>query len=355
MHNEIINADIPFKNRIGVLALGAEMRSTFCFAKDGIATISADTGNTSDSDVFVHYLRDLKDFIRQNKIRPDIVACDLHPSYNTSRYAEQLSRKLGVPLVRVQHHLAHAYSVAAEKNLNSFSAIICDGLGYGTDGKLWGGEVFRNNERVGHLEEQYQLGGDSATLYPAKFLYSILSKFMDGAEIQEVMSSFFSSQDMYLLKKQLDQKFNCPVTTSCGRILDAASVLLGFCERREYEGSPAIILEKNSTEPYKLEPVINGNILMTTPIFKFLISNIEKDRRRLAATVQQYLAKGLLEIAKKHGSNVLFSGGCAYNKIMSNLLLEEGVYINEKVPRGDGGVSYGQAAYVLANPGNDIA
>lgn len=352
-----VKIKLPYKKGRGVLALGAEMHSAFCFAKDGIATLSEDFGNTSDSDTFHEYRNKLKVFLEQKSIKPDIVVCDMHPSYNISGYAEQLSMELGAKLVKVQHHVAHAYSVAGEKGFSDFTAIVCDGLGYGSDGNLWGGEVFRKDQRVGHLEEQHQLGGDSATTHPAKFLYSVLSRFMGEKDIDKTMSSFFSVQELDLLKRQLAQRFNCPVTTSCGRVLDSASVLLGFCRTREYEGSPAIILEKNSTEPYDLEPVIEDDVLMTTPIFKFLVENMEeegKERARLAATVQAYLAKGLLSIAKKHGEPVVFSGGCAHNRIMSDLLVQQGVHLNENTSRGDGGISFGQAVYVLADPGHDI-
>jgi len=220
---------------------------------------------------------------------------------------------------------------------------------------IWGGEIFHNNERIGHLETQFQLGGDSATQYPAKILFSILSKFLPLEECKKYLKSYFTDGQLQIMKKQLDNKFNCPLTTSCGRILDAASVLLGFCDKRTYEGRPAMLLEANSTTHYEIEPIIEGNILMTTPLFRYLVNNFGKDKKMLAATVQMYLARGLYEIASKFEKPIVFSGGCAYNEIMSSFMIKKGVYLNEKVPSGDGGISFGQIAYYLANSWDNIS
>lgn len=328
-----------------ILALGAEMTSSFCILKDKVATLSPPLGNTADAEVFKKYKDTVEGFLELSGLKPEVILCDAHPSYNVSRYAAELANRLCIPLVKVQHHLAHAYSVAAEHEFCEFASIICDGLGYGTDGNIWGGEVFMNGERVGHLEEQYQLGGDSATIYPAKFLYAILAKFMDEEELIDFMSKYFDLGELQMLKQQLINKINCPVTSSCGRIFDAASVLLGFCTRREYDGSPAIELEKNSTEPYDLIPIVENGVLYTTPLFEFLVANLDLDKSRLAATVQKYVAEGLYLIAREHSATVMFSGGCAVNKIMQEFLMGRGVFMNREVPCGDGGIALGQIVY----------
>ena len=205
------------------------------------------------------------------------------------------------------------------------------------------------------LEEHLQLGGDSATQYPAKMLFSILTKFLSFEECKKYLRNYFTEKQLQIMSKQLTKRFNCPSTTSCGRILDAASFLLGYCDERTYEGRPAMLLEANSTVPYEIEPIIEGNVLMTTPLFQFLVDNFEKDKKRLAATVQMYLAKGLYEIASKFSKPIVFSGGCAYNTIMSSFLIKKGVHVNGKVPSGDGGISFGQIAYYLANSGDYIS
>lgn len=346
---------LNFSCKKQILALGAELSNAFCIYNDGKVICSQYMGTTSNSNTFSHYKKMVQKFLQFTDCKPDIILADMHPEYNTSRYGKELSESLQIPLVRVQHHKAHAYSVAAEYNVKDFVSIVCDGLGYGEDGTIWGGEIFNNNKRIGHLEEQHQLGGDSATRHPAKMLFSILSKFLSLEESRKYLRNYYTEEQLHILKKQLNEKFNCPSTTSCGRILDAASFLLGFCDERTYEGRPAMLLEANSTTPYEIEPVIEGNVLMTTPLFRFLVDNSEKDKKKLAATVQMYLAKGLYEIASKFNKPIVFSGGCAYNALMSSFLIEKGVHVNGKVPSGDGGISFGQIAYYLAYSRDNIS
>lgn len=338
---------IPLEGRGELLALGAEMHNTFCVYKEGKAILSQYMGTTSNAETFGHYKAMVEKFLAFTSTKPERIIADLHPQYNTSLYAEELAKKLNVPLIKVQHHRAHAYSAAAEHSLTDFAAIVCDGLGYGDDGTIWGGEVFDRDRRIGHLEPQFQLGGDSATHYPAKMLYSILSKALGPKEAAKHLKAHFTAKELALLAKQLEQRFNCPETTSTGRIFDAASVLLGHCKERTYEGRPAMLLEAYSSTPYALKPVIKGNVLLTTPLFQFLTANLNKDKSRLAATVQQYVAEGLYAIASKAKKPIVFSGGCAYSRVMTRYLLSQGVLINEKVPAGDGGISFGQVAYAL--------
>ena len=337
-----------------LLALGAELYNTFCVYKNGRATMSQYMGTTSKANTFEYYKKMVQNFLQYTHVKPTAIISDLHPNYNTTLFGEELSQILNIPLVKVQHHKAHAYAIAAEHGFKDFTAIVCDGLGYGEDNTLWGGEIFSNTQRVGHLECQYQLGGDSATLFPGKMLFSILSKFLSTEQIRKYVKGY-SAKELMILKKQLDQKFNCVLTSSCGRVFDAAAYLLGFCNERTYEGRPAMLLETHSTKPYPLEPIIDKNRVMTTPLFEYLIQHIHQDKRRLAATVQQYMAEGLYQIASKFKRKIVFGGGCAYNRIMTSYMLKQGVYINQSVPCGDGGISFGQVAYVLANPRNNIA
>jgi len=331
-----------------MLALGAEMQNTFSIYKpDGQIIPSPHMGNTSNVETIEHYKKMLARFLDFTETTPELIITDMHPSYNTSKYGELLSEELCIPLVRVQHHKAHAYGVALEHKLDDFVAIVADGLGYGEDGTIWGGEIFHNDERVGHLEVQLQVGADSATKHPAKILFSILRNFLSLEETVPFLNNYFSAPDIALLDKQRTDKFNSPLTSSCGRILDAASFLLGFCDERTYDGRPAMLLESHSFAPLNFAPVIKNNVLMTTPLFEFLIEHIHEDKKRLAATVQKYLAEGLYQIASQYKKPITFSGGCAYNTIMTSFMLEHGVLLNTEIPPGDGGISAGQIAYAL--------
>lgn len=336
-----------------ILALGAEMVGRYAFSKFGEIYLSPEFGPVSDVDNFANFKEAVENVVAL--YTPDIILHDAHPQYTTTQFAQQLAKKTGAKLVLIQHHLAHVYSVANEHNIQDFAAIICDGMGYGLDGIIRGGEVFHNDEGVGHLETHPLIGGDAATKHPVRFLYGILKKFLTNYEIVRTTPVCIEHAEVW--EKQIEQGFNCPETSSCGRILDAASVYLGFCTEREYEGSPAIILEKNATTPYLFTPIIKDNILLTTPLFRFLHENRSKDKHRLAATVQQYLIEGLYQIASQYNKPILWSGGCAHNKAMTDFILSKGGLTNKQISCGDAGIAYGQAAYYLrrlAYSGDDV-
>ena len=338
---------------LDTVAVGAELNNVICTVKKNKCYLSQYVGDMSKYETF-NFLKDtVYNSIKLTRLKPEIVVCDLHPTYNSTVFAKELAEKYNAKLIQIQHHKAHVASVAAEHTLTDYVGIAVDGLGYGDDGNIWGGEVFdvkNGNEfrRIGHLEEQPQLGGDSATLYPKKMLFGVLSKLLDENEL--IKLGLFDEQESRLYLKVLENNFNVPITTSSGRILDAVSALLGFCDRRTYDGRPAMILESVATKPYDFEPVIsnkNGkSVLMTTSLFEFLLNNINKDKGRLAATAQMYLAKGFFEIAKQKAGNeapIVLSGGVAYNRMISEFMMKNDVIVNKDIPCGDGGICYGQA------------
>jgi len=342
-----INVPAGSKN---ILALGAELNNTFCvYDQVGKATLSQFMGTTSNLKTFERYKESVHSFLNYTNVEPELIISDLHPNYNTTRFAMTLSEELQIPFRQVQHHKAHAYAVALENDLDDFVAIVSDGLGYGIDETIWGGEIFDNDKRVGHLETQFQLGGDSASEFPAKMLFSILRNFFSLEETKKFMQNTFDDKTLSLLDKQLGERYNAPVTSSTGRILDAVSFLLNFCGERTYDGRPAMLLEANSSTPYDVAPIIKDNVLMTTPLFQYLVNNLDKDKNKLAATAQFYLARGFHEIASKFGKPIVWSGGVAYNKIMTEYMLENDVLTHKKIPAGDGGISFGQIAYAIAN------
>ncbi len=338
-----------------ILALGAESNSSFAYYNNSSILYSSGYGNTFEYGAFSVFKKRVLKFInyiqKKDKKKISLVLADMHPEYNVSAFAEGLSRKLGARLVKIQHHLSHAYSAALEFSLARFSSIVCDGLGYGSDNTLWGGEVFYNAERIGHLEQHKQIGGDSAALYPAKMLVSILSNIMDPEKISLFIRDYYSLDEIRLLIKQKKLSYNCPLTSSAGRVLDAASFMLGFCNKKSNNESPAVLLDKNASSSYGygLEPVIKNNVLMTTPLFRFLAENINKSKSRLAATVLEYIALGLYKIASQKKTKIVFSGGCANSKVMSNLLKKKSVLITKRISCSDAGISLGQISCFLAN------
>jgi len=337
------------------IAVGAELNNVICSAKKNKCYLSQYIGDTSKYETYNFLKETTMKFIHLTRLKPQIIACDLHPSYNSTIFAKELKKKYNAKLIQIQHHKAHLASVAAEHNITDYVGIAMDGLGYGDDGKLWGGEIFsvrKGNKftRVGHLEEQPQLGGDSATIYPKKMLFGILSKVLTEKELLKL--GLFDEAESRIYLKILQNNYNIQYTTSTGRILDAVSALLGFCEIRTYDGRPAMILESMATTPLEFEPIFSKEdgktILMTTPLFDFL-QGTRAEKGKLAATAQMYIARGLLRIAEKTVSTknvpIAFSGGVAYNRMISEYMLKHGVLANRELPAGDGGICYGQTYF----------
>jgi hydrogenase maturation protein HypF len=348
---------IPVRESEEILALGAEMNNTFALAKGGRMIMSQHMGSIANPVALANMKDTVEKFLAYTNVAPTVILRDLHPDYQSSLFGVELAQKLKIPIMGIQHHKAHVYAAAHEHALRDFVGIACDGNGLGDDGTLWGGEVFRRDVRIGHLELQSQIGGDSATRFPHRMLYGILRKFLSPHEVEKFMDKKFTESARHIVEQQLREGFHTPQTSSTGRIFDAASALLGFTSERTYDGRPALLLESHATTPYDFSPVIKDNILYTTPLFEFLIANIDKDKARLAATVQQYIAEGLYCIALKEKLPIVFAGGCAYNRLMSTWMSEHGVLFNKEIPPGDGGISAGQiAAYVaLANARDNIS
>lgn len=398
---------LKIAKKMSILALGAESAGNFCLYHNGKIYHSPDFGDLLEEINWVKFKKSLQKELKIANFKPKIILSDLHPDFRTTIIAKELAKKYKAEYFPVQHHIAHIFSAIGDKIiqntkykiLSTIYAIACDGTGLGMDGKIWGGEVFRisnfefrilnkksnhkkNIERIGHLENQMLIGGDLAICEPARMLISILLKVKSQKSkvkittqkskqkkdsIFQFVKKYYTRNEFELIYNQLQQNFNCQETSSTGRILDAVSILLGFCGNvRNYKHEPIDMLEKNSGKPYaniKPETIYDKKeqayILLTTPLFKYLIKNIKKDKRRLAATAQFYIAQGLYKIIQNiHDTSYMipdtyFSGGMANNKIISTYLKSKGVYTNKKIPRGDAGISFGQVIYyLLANPRN---
>jgi len=344
-----------------ILALGAESAGNFCYLSKGKVEYCNDFGDLLDEENYQKYLLKLNSILKEKKINPNIILTDLHPLFKTTKLGESLAKKNNAKLIKVQHHMAHASAAAFEydKSVEEFVAITSDGTGYLDDRTLWGGEVlvFQNKKftKIGGLEEMKLLGGEKAINEPARMLLSILLQTQDLITTKEYIKKYFSDQEFEVLVKQFKQSFNCLTTTGTARVLDAVSVLLGFSKNeKEYKHQPVDLLEKNSTKSFELEPKIDNNTLSIKSLFEFLIKNLDKDKKRLAATAQLYLAQGFYRIAISQKINhILFSGGMADNKIMSDYMKSQKVFINKKFPSGDKGISLGQLNYYLLTNSGD--
>jgi len=407
--------NLPIKVSKTILALGSEFDTRLAFYCRGKVEFSENIENLADQpDELEKFVLDFLQFVvgtRHGASLPDIIITDLHPLYKSIQIGEKIAKRFKAKHILVQHHIAHIFTAIGDwmmedlplpppskgGELNDIYGIACDGTGYGFDGNIWGGEVFkigfskgwspedgcigeshlpltpsserRGAERVGHLEEQYLIGGELAVEQPARMLLGVLSKFLSKDEVFKYVKKYYSENEFELLYNQLEQKFNCPLTTSTGRVLDAVSLLLGFCKNeRKYKHYAVKMLEENSRSAgigKMLKPEIamteSGEyILKTTHLFKYLVEqNGRMDSNALAAISQRYIIEGLSEIVKvdyriplnppliKGERNVFFSGGLADNKIMKTYAEKNNIYVAREIPSGDKGIALGQLTYYL--------
>ncbi|MFQ5975477.1 MAG: carbamoyltransferase HypF [Candidatus Hydrothermarchaeales archaeon] len=363
--------ELDFTSEKTVLALGAELNVTACILKGKRAVLSQYIGDTTKVltlDFLLHALRRLKELGKVEDF--DIVAVDLHPHFNTTREGEKLAKEYNAELLRVQHHHAHIASLMAESHMDEIIGISSDGVGYGSDGNVWGGEILYCKEgdytRLGHLQSHPMPGGDLAATYPARMAAGILSGMYKSDELEKILKKrlkdgFRSQKELEMVIKQLERDFNVAYTTSTGRVLDAVSAILGACYERTYEGEPAMKLEGLASKgqasidiPYKIERKNGIFVGDTGGIVDAVISQMNtKKREDLAASAQLAVARVLAEIAiksaKKTNVDIIgMSGGVAYNNaIVSEIrrILNEEDYrflTQTKAPCGDGGISLGQ-------------
>jgi hydrogenase maturation protein HypF len=245
---------LSFKSGASVLALGAELNATIALLVKDRCFISQHVGDTTKFET-LGYLQEVSQQLLHmlNLDHVDIVAHDLHPDYASTRIAPRLADQLGAEQVPVQHHHAHLSKLLAEHGLEEFVGIVADGIGYGSDGTAWGGEVMVADmgsfERVGGLIKQPMPGGDLATRFPARMVAGILRGALDLPELEKILKEFCLSGfkqgnlEINVVLRQLERGLNVFWTSSCGRVLDAVACLLGVCCERTYEGEPAIKLE----------------------------------------------------------------------------------------------------------------
>lgn len=349
-----------------VLSLGAELDVTACVLKKDKAFLTQYIGNTTKFRTLeylesaVHHLMELTGVEKVNA-----VAVDKHPSFNTSVLGEELSRKFDAPLVKCQHHFAHAASLQVERSIERMVCITADGVGFGNDGTSWGGEIIlvdNGFERTGHLIPQLMPGGDLAARYPARMAAGILSKKFSQGELSKIFMPYFGKKELDIILKQIETRFNSPLTSSTGRILDAVAALLGVCMERTYEGEPAMKLESFSRKgrdviemPVRIEKTDGKYIFDTTGLIQAVyLARDDQMLPDIAASAQSAVAAGLCEMAMKVAQDkqigvIGFSGGVGYNEAIirkaMNMAHEEGFEFvtHTKVPCGDGGISLGQA------------
>jgi hydrogenase maturation protein HypF len=348
-----------------ILAAGAELKNTFCVTRENYAFLSHHIGDLENYETLRSFEDGIAHFERLFRIRPEIIAYDLHPNYLATRYALEWAEREGLKSIGVQHHHAHIAACMAEHGLRGDRPVIgvaFDGTGYGTDGAIWGGEFsiadYRGFERAAHLEYMPLPGGDAATKHPYRIALSYLRQagidWMD--DLAPVRAA--SSIERATIRKQIESQLNTFSTSSMGRLFDAVASICAVRQNVNYEGQAAIEFEAlaDETEQGAYPFEVEGSEIR----LKALLFAVVADARSgvptplISARFHNGLAQLVLEICEKirleRGvREVALSGGVFQNMTLLKKTLDRlrgadfTVYTHHLVPPNDGGLALGQA------------
>jgi hydrogenase maturation protein HypF len=352
-----------------VLALGGELKNTFCMTKDNRFFISQHIGDLENLETLQSFEESIEYYKRLFGIKPAIAAFDMHPAYLSTAYAQGLK---GIAMVPVQHHHAHVASCMAENNLvGDVIGVAFDGTGYGEDGNIWGGEFFTgsyaNFQRTAHLQYFRLPGSEAAVREPWRVAASLLHQF--GYELD--LPGGIAAEKLKIVAGMLEKGINSPMTSSMGRLFDAVAALIGIKAVNRFEGQAAIELEHaaagkiGSTYCYNMEDVYNNYTIGIKGIIGGILEDIAAGELpgivsgRFHGTVANMVEEVCCRIRKDKGlDRVILSGGVFQNMLLLSACLDKlelqgfKVYIHRKVPANDGGISLGQAVIAMARQSN---
>jgi hydrogenase maturation protein HypF len=333
-----------------ILAVGGELKNTFCLTRQHYAILSQHIGDLENLETLQVFERSIEHMRRFFHVDPVAVAHDMHPQYLSTQYASGLD----LPKVAVQHHHAHIAACMAENRLDgTVTGVALDGTGYGTDGKIWGGEFlecsYAEFRRRLHFRYVPLAGGDTAV----KQTWRAGLAYLRDAGVATLPVPIASQRDLAVVDRMIERRINAVETSSCGRLFDAVASILGVRQEASYEGQAAMelealaIAEGPAAEPFPFH-IVDGEI-----DFRDMIRELTGSHRP-AARFHETLARVIVEACRFIGNErVCLSGGVFQNFTLlgraRQLLLEAGfqVYVHALVPPNDGGIALGQA--VVAN------
>jgi hydrogenase maturation protein HypF len=350
-----------------ILACGAELKNTFCLTRDDNAFLSHHIGDLENLETFRSFEQGIEHFKQLFNLRPEIIAHDLHPEYISTKYAAALGGEF--TKVGVQHHHAHIAACMADNRIDGeVIGVAMDGLGYGTDGRLWGGEFFvadfARAERVAHLEYTPMPGGARAIREPWRMAAVNLYRAL-GEDLFDLNLDFVKRLDRrawVTLRQMVATGVNSPETSSMGRLFDAVASLTGVRDMARYEGQAAIELEMwaDARQTTAYEFGYSGKVIMSSPLIREIVADLVRrvPTPVIAGKFHNAVARMVMNVARLIGAErqlrrVALSGGVFQNRLLLNrvtsLLVSAGfeVFTHRRVPANDGGISLGQA--VVAN------
>jgi hydrogenase maturation protein HypF len=351
---EPVTVDRPFAKP--VLAVGAELKNTFCLAKGQHAFVSQHIGDLENAETLRSFTEGITHFSRLFDIEPQLVAHDMHPEYLSTKYALELD----IQQVPVQHHHAHIASCLADNGeAGPVIGVAFDGTGYGTDGTIWGGEFLiadlSTADRVGHLKPVPMPGGAAAIRQP----WRMAAAYLDGAQDLDVIRR--NEQHWATIAAMARKNINSPLTSSAGRLFDAVAALLGVRDAISYEGQAAIELEQLAApaemgwyraglEQHAVFCIAGADLVRAAAEQTRAGLRREVVAARFHNGVAAAIEAGCKLARERTGlGTVALSGGVFQNSLLSHAtvrLLQTGgfrVLTHSRIPCNDGGISLGQA------------
>jgi len=351
-----------------VLAVGGHLKNTVAIGVGQDVFLSQHIGDLDTVEARGAFEKAITDLCRLYSFKPELIACDLHPDYASTHWAE----RSGLPLVRVQHHQAHVAACAAENDVQGeYLGVSWDGTGYGLDGAIWGGEFFRAEgnrfKRIAHLRSFGLPGGDTAVREGWRSATSLLFEVFGEGGIRESgvphvspvlrdMGTTASEAgnprlDYSRVRTMLERGINVIPTTSVGRLFDAVASIVGVAQQNRFEGQAAMLLENEigsmrTEEAYALPGGDWGPLIMAVMADKRAGVTVPL----IAARFHNALVEWIVEVATRAKvKQVVFSGGVFQNRYLTEraaaALESRGftVYTHQRVPPNDGGIALGQA------------
>ena len=312
------------------------MKNTFCLTQDQYAFVSQHIGDMENLETLEHFEATVQLYEHLFRARPAAIACDLHPDYLATRYAKERATSEGLPLFEIQHHHAHIASCLADNDWPADAGpvigVAMDGTGLGSDGHIWGGEFliadYRSFKRFGQLQYLPLPGGDAATRKPYRIALAYL--FQCLGEIPDLPSlASIPSQEIEIIQQMVQQGINTPLTSSCGRLFDAVSALLGICLETTYEAQAAIELEMAAGDvqrgngvsfPFSIDLHEGMQIIRLEALLEAVVEAAKagQPQREISADFHNTVAEMIAQMCQllheeSRLNTVALSGGCFQN------------------------------------------